>query len=305
MRYNWAIKEGIYEHLTLAHNGSVTNDWDLFKKYVQPYTEKAKYVDYIDTRVFVHAFANAMCYKEESKILEILKDYKGAAAFLFYTNTHFYVWKGAAGNVEERPMYYVETKEGWYFHSISSILEIAFNQTPTEVGNNTLLTFTQSGIVDTTVIPRAKPPVTTYYGEGVYYTPPAKPKPVNNNPLKMNTLGYFVQDGKNVDGFLHGIGSFAKGLAVYYSDSTVEAIARKVVACNTKEELDAVIKETALKGFCGRIPIMSKDHKIVAVYDVTGNTYLKEGEIFRDNRTLKDYIYKNQQILEKNAGSNN
>jgi predicted glutamine amidotransferase len=309
MRYNWPLEDGKHEYLTLAHNGSVTNDWELFKKYVQPYSTKAKFVDYIDTRVFAHGFANAMCHKEDGRILEMLKEYKGAAAFLFYTNAHFYVWKGAAGNVEERPMYYVETKEGWYFHSIASILQIMFNQTPIQVGNNTLLTFTQEGIVDTLVVPRTAPPTTTYYHNSYndHYQAPKSKAVVNynTNPLKMNTLGFFVQSGKNADGVLQGIGSFCKGFSVYYVDSTVEAIAKRIASCNNKEELDVVIKETHLKGFVGRIPIMDKQNKVVALYDITANAYLKEGEIFRDNRMLKNYIYKNQQVSEYVTESSN
>lgn len=297
MRYNWPLKDNKYEYLTLAHNGSVTNDWELFKTYVSPYSNKAKFVDYIDTRVFAHGFANAMCHNKDGRILEMLKEYKGAATFLFYTNTHFYVWKGAAGNVEERPMFYVETKEGWYFHSIASILEIAFNQVATQVGNNTLLTFTQEGIINTLVVDRPKPPVPTYYHNDYYQPPKAKGIP-NSNPLKINTLGFFVQSGKNVDGLLQGIGSFCKGLAVYYTDPNVEITAKRIIACNSKEELDVIIKETSLKGFVGRIPIIDKQNKIVALYDIAANSYLKEGDIFRDNRMLKNYIYKNQQISE-------
>lgn len=110
---------------------------------------------------------------------------------------------------------------------------------------------------------------------------------------------------ENVDGLLQGIGNFCKGLAVYYVDFIVEGTAKRIIACNTKEELDVVIKETSLKGFVGRIPIIDKQNKIVALYDVNSNDYVKEGEIFRDNRMLKNYIYKNQQILEYVTESSN
>lgn len=312
MRYSWKHEGGEEEYLTLAHNGSVTETWDMFGKFVKPYSTKAKWVDYIDTRVFAHGFANAFCAKDYSRILEMLKTYKGAAAFLFYTNTHFYVWKGAAGDVEERPMYYVETEDGWYFHSISSILEITFNMKPTCVANNTLLTFTQAGIVDTLVIPRAKAAVTTYNHSGGYYGDEGYYKPTASNkhstaitaPLKINNLGYFVHNNKLVENFLPSHGTFCRGFAVYYDNADMQKVISKVIACTTQEDFDKFLLENKLKGFVGRIPIVNNKNQLVALYDVNKNDYIREGEIFKDTRTFKEYIYKNQKVEEYVTSSN-
>ena len=64
-----------------------------------------------------------------SKNFKVLSDYNGGAALLFTSINEpnvIYAFHGASSEtkngalIEERPLYYVETKEGWYFCSIKS-----------------------------------------------------------------------------------------------------------------------------------------------------------------------------------------
>lgn len=308
MQYFWKVGEK-EKYLTLAHNGTVTDTWDLFNKYVKPYSTKAKYVDYIDTRIFAHGFAAAFHAQDFTRLLEMLKVYKGAAAFLFYTNTHFFVWKGAAGDTVERPMYYVETKEGWYFHSISSVLEIAFNTKPVEVPNNTLITFNQSGPIDSVVIPRTKVTTTTYYGNhNSYYKPPvstAPTKPITTGIVKLNEYGLFTQNNTVIDGYFSSMGNFCRGYSVYYSNNNVYNTVNKLAKIHTKEDFMKFVDDNGLSGFIGIIPIIDKSNKLVAVYEVAKNGFVEDGASFFDNRTLKKYTFKNNKIVEYVTESSN
>jgi len=95
-----------------AHNGTL-KDWrSLGKKYK---LDASKFD--VDSKFLGNAIFNGD--------LQILNEYSGAAAFLFADNINkntLYVWKGAAGDKEERPLYYYKDikNQGMY---ISSMLE--------------------------------------------------------------------------------------------------------------------------------------------------------------------------------------
>lgn len=294
-KYNY----GDGQQLTLAHNGSITNEWSLFNEYVKPHNEGVKYSDYIDSRVLAHGFASAFSHHEFTRILDMLKKYEGAAALLFYTNHHYYVWRGAASDTFERPMYYIETEEGWYFHSIPTVLALltSFEEVQ-EVPNNTLLTFTQNGIVDSVVVPRVKPAVVkTTYSYDDYYKPTVV-KTETFSPVKLNVLGKYIQNGRELNKYIDTVGNFCLGLATYSSSKETETSAKAVMSCTTKEEFEKAKERTRLIGISLKIPIINNKNKVIAYWDCVKNRYLEEGDTFNDPRTMKQYIYKNQTVAE-------
>lgn len=145
---------------TFAHNG-VVRELHNFKKALGMSRHKENLM-IIDSQVLGLAMYDSYVgiLKEE----DILTKYDGNAAFLCYdSNNVFKVWKGANNGVEERPMYYVETKEGWYFSSMDMGLAITFLQKPKMVPNNTLLTFANHKLQSSVVYERKVEiiPVTT------------------------------------------------------------------------------------------------------------------------------------------------
>ena len=101
--------------------------------------------------------------------------YEGGAALIYYNKDEFKVWKGANNNVEERPMYYIETEEGWYFNSLKEALSFAFLDkidNIVKVKNNELITI-KNDVLSSKIIPRNIQTVistTTYpsYSSGFY-----------------------------------------------------------------------------------------------------------------------------------------
>lgn len=104
--------------LILVHNGSLKEVYKLCQEY------SLKYVDYdVDSEVLATIIANHG--------LDILNKYKGAAALIWTLPIEpdaFYVYHGASktkknGELEEeRPLWYLETKEGIYFSSMPESL---------------------------------------------------------------------------------------------------------------------------------------------------------------------------------------
>lgn len=127
------------EYFVLAHNGVLRLEYELKRDFFKdiPHSEFG-----IDSHYLLHGLALSH-YGGSVDRHEFLKAYKGDAALLFYTNDTFYAWKGGNNNVEERPLYYIETPEGWYFCSLDSTLMILWNDEfpVTEVDNNQLITF--------------------------------------------------------------------------------------------------------------------------------------------------------------------
>ena len=122
-----------------AHNGSL-KDLPELKEKLKMDTKHEKNNMEIDSHVLGLAMYDT--YVKSLTEEEVLTSYKGAAAFLCHDcNNVFKVWKGANNDIEERPMYYVETPEGWYFSSLEFALYLNFLKKPVELANNTLLTF--------------------------------------------------------------------------------------------------------------------------------------------------------------------
>jgi len=94
-----------------------------------------------------------------SKNFKILSKYKGAASMLFtFTeepNT-LYAFRGAAGNKEERPLFYTKHEEGVYFSSIESSLSLIgnFKYPVLEMPPNEVIKFKEGKIEKTYKISR-------------------------------------------------------------------------------------------------------------------------------------------------------
>jgi len=134
-----------------CHNGIITNKEELFTKFCTP--ESNRKLVTIDSQYILLSLLLA----DDKK--EVLQVYEGNAALIFYTHEGFYVWKGACNQAEERPMFYMETVEGWYFASTKEnfLFNSDYNIEPTMVKHNELLKFTLHGkLVSSTIVPRTK-----------------------------------------------------------------------------------------------------------------------------------------------------
>ncbi len=141
-----------------AHNGVIRSLYD-FKKTLGMHRHTESLME-IDSQVLGLAMYDAYTNLLTEK--EILTQYEGNAAFLCYdSNNVFKAWKGANNEVEERPLYYVETKDGWYFCSIELSLSLVFLQKAIEVPDNTLITFSNNKLQSSVVYKRAIQAVTT------------------------------------------------------------------------------------------------------------------------------------------------
>lgn len=103
-----------------------------------------------------------------TKNFKVLSKYKGAAALLFSfleePNT-LYAFRGAAGNKDERPMFYSKQEEGTYFSSIEESLNIVGNHNfeTYELPENTVVKFHEGVIVEQFKIHRAEELHPTYF----------------------------------------------------------------------------------------------------------------------------------------------
>ena len=104
----------VEDDLMLTHNGTLKDTYNFCKKYEVPYAK----VD-VDSEMLAIALYN---YKEE-----VLCNYKGMAALAYTFKTKpntLYLYHGASKQykngkeVEERPLYYMKTKEGIYYSSM-------------------------------------------------------------------------------------------------------------------------------------------------------------------------------------------
>lgn len=138
-------------YFMFAHNGVIKNLYDLKKTLgMSRHKEDMMVIDsHVLGLAMYDSFVNLL--SEE----EILTQYEGNAAFICYNSDNiFKVWKGANNNIEERPLHYVETKDGWYFCSIDTSLQNIFLTEPISVENNTLITFKNHKLVDSKVYDR-------------------------------------------------------------------------------------------------------------------------------------------------------
>jgi predicted glutamine amidotransferase len=101
-----------------AHNGLVTDTYSLFTKYIKTH-EQNSHLNFTDIPVDSLFILTALAMSDDSGKKKILADYEGKAALLFHDDKKFYAWKGANNDVEERPLFCVDTKEGYYFYSMT------------------------------------------------------------------------------------------------------------------------------------------------------------------------------------------
>ena len=121
----------INDNLVFTHNGTIRNTADLCKKY--SVVEKDFNVD--------SKLLGTLLYTEGE---EVLKNYKGFAA-LAYTkldeNNTLYLYHGSSKNykngnsVEERPLYFLETKDAIYYSSLENSLKAIRSSDKEEVQN--------------------------------------------------------------------------------------------------------------------------------------------------------------------------
>lgn len=135
-----------------AHNGNVKELYDLYSKYRK--SDDVKFIDYdIDSELLLDCIRTSLI--KTGSFTDVLSTYEGHAALLFYNENRFYAWKGANNNIEERPLYYVETDGGFYFSSIESLLKIAFpSKDVISLNNNELLTFEKGKLATSEIIDR-------------------------------------------------------------------------------------------------------------------------------------------------------
>lgn len=145
-------KKASYDHFCFAHNGVISNTLELKNKFCEDYDKSLFDIDshYLGLSVYNKRFV-------KDGLKNVLETYSGNAAFLAYDNNTFFAWKGAGNNIEERPLYYVETSAGWYFCSLEDSLKFALPQYTDdvqEVANNTLLKFSNNKLLEEVLIPR-------------------------------------------------------------------------------------------------------------------------------------------------------
>lgn len=139
-----------------AHNGTLSNWRDLLKD-----NNISPDVFNVDSEALLFIL---FCTKN----FKVLSKYKGAAALLFSfleePNT-LYAFRGAAGNKDERPMFYSKQEEGTYFSSIKESLDIVGNHNfeTYELPANTVVKFHEGKIVEQFKIHRAEQLHPTYF----------------------------------------------------------------------------------------------------------------------------------------------
>lgn len=119
-------------NLVGVHNGTIDNIWTLCNKYDVPWLEKHIQVD-----------SKALYTLIDKVGLDILKEYKGAAALIWTKPSDpnsMYVYHGAARKehndketYEERPMWYMKSAEGLYFSSMPTSLLAIRESTKQEI----------------------------------------------------------------------------------------------------------------------------------------------------------------------------
>lgn len=163
----YSSKNNSDRYFIIAHNGVITNTVDIKNKFLSHIEDVDKSL-FIDTHYIGTSLAQSFTGQCDEK--EILKFYKGNAALLYYdSNGTFKAWKGASNNIEERPLYYIETRDGWYFCSIESSLIVAFENKyeVQQVKNNELITFHNGLLESSEIIDRTHEVETKYYGSKV------------------------------------------------------------------------------------------------------------------------------------------
>lgn len=177
--FKWTNKKDKNDYIVGMHNGTLRNFYKLKETFCNDYDKSLFKID--SHYILLSLYAT-------NDIKKVLESYEGTAALIFYDEKSFYVWKGANNNVEERPLYKVETEDGWYFCSLENPLKIIFGNIVEEVPNNTLMHFSEGTLKNTTLIPRnISAPVITY-GYGIYNSE------VNNSYEKIYVQDFYFSD---------------------------------------------------------------------------------------------------------------
>jgi predicted glutamine amidotransferase len=151
--FHWYDSKIENSYFLFAHNG-VIKDLETFKKTINVNSEGYRKLIHIDSHVLGLGMYNV--FFTDLSVEKVVKNYEGNAAFICYDhNNKFMVWKGANNNVEERPLFYVENKEGWYFCSLKESLALVFpNDQIVSLKNNELLTFENFKLSSSTIYER-------------------------------------------------------------------------------------------------------------------------------------------------------
>lgn len=132
----WHTKNAKKDYFAFAHNGTLTSYKELIKTYKIEQDEK---LVGIDSHVLGLGMYSAIRGYIDEK--DIVQKYEGDAAFLCYDEKIFKAWRGAENEVEERPLWMLETEDGWYFHSQPVALYMVFGKSGQSLNNNELITF--------------------------------------------------------------------------------------------------------------------------------------------------------------------
>jgi len=183
-----------YFEFSMAHNGTLKNDTALLKKYNIDMLYKNT-TAWTDSKILAAILAQGHT--------QVLKEYHGTAAVIYYDKDNFYIWKGAENNIEERPIFYVECAEGLYLSSIKDPLMIKGE--PKSVSGNTLNIIALNGKtktkqiiydrVDVTPVTYAQN-FTTGYSQTTTTTV-TQPKKVNIADIRVGTDGKIVPKDKS------------------------------------------------------------------------------------------------------------
>lgn len=181
-----------YFEFSMAHNGTLKNDTALLKKYNLDTLYKSTST-WTDSKILAAILSLGHT--------EVLKEYHGTAAVIYYDKDNFYVWKGAENNLEERPLFFVEAEEGLYLSSIKEPLNLKGE--PKSVTGNTLSIINLKGKVKTKQIvyerKNVTPIVTTTNFTTGYNTPVvthATKKGINLKETKVDIDGKIVPKDK-------------------------------------------------------------------------------------------------------------
>jgi predicted glutamine amidotransferase len=139
-----------------AHNGTLSLD---YRNLLDSIDVEENLKLGIDSQVLLYRI-----YRDKN--FKVLSEYKGAAALIFYNvkdPDKLFVFKGAAGDEEERPLYYVQSRDsktgkidGVYISSMEEPFKFAVLPDIKEVENNTLITFKGGKILNKIKIKRGK-----------------------------------------------------------------------------------------------------------------------------------------------------
>lgn len=197
--FYWTIGSKPKDYFVFAHNGTLENHYELINTYGQG---RNRSIIHIDSHVLGLAMFEA-CRGEGISEEDVVTKYKGYAAFICYDDEQFKVWKGGANDVEERPMYMLETPDGWYFHSQNFALWSVFGKLGTALENNQLLTFTDHKLKSKVIYKREfkkEPIIIKNNTHSNNYTPPNRKAHLENPNISDTSI---LKDLIGLDGIFN------------------------------------------------------------------------------------------------------